>query len=153
MKNIALATAFVWLAGLERVSSAARIPAVRAWLLGHQQALGRWGRLVTDGRDMGTVVFPGAGTKVFLEADLPERARRRLRAQGIAEPDSETTAREAERLEARDQKDRTRETAPLRAAPDAVHLDTTGLDFDAQVEAVVALAREADPDAGSGEMR
>ncbi|NNK63195.1 MAG: cytidylate kinase, partial [Gemmatimonadetes bacterium] len=136
-----------------RVSSAARLPAVRNWLLGHQRALGRWGRLVADGRDMGTVVFPGAGTKVFLEADLTERARRRLRDRGVAEPDPETTAREAERLEARDRKDRTRETAPLRAAPDAVRLDTTGLDFDAQVEAVVALAREADPDAGSGQMR
>jgi cytidylate kinase len=135
------------------VSSAARLPAVRDWLLGHQRALGRWGRLVADGRDMGTVVFPEAGTKVFLEADLTERARRRLRDQGVSAPDADATAREAERLEARDRKDMTRETAPLRAAPDAVRLDTTGLDFDAQVEAVVALALEADPESGGGETR
>ena len=135
------------------VSNVARLSAVRAWLLGHQRALGRQGRLVADGRDMGTVVFPDAGTKVFLEADLTERARRRLREQGVAEPDEDTTAREAERLEARDRTDRTRETAPLRAAPDAIHLDTTGLDFDAQVDAVVELARKQDPDAGTRETR
>jgi cytidylate kinase len=136
-----------------RVSDAARLPAVRDWLLGHQRALGRYGRLVADGRDMGTVVFPEAGTKVFLEADLTERARRRLREQGVDEPDADETAREAQRLEERDLRDSTRETAPLRAADDAVRLDTTALDFESQVEAVVALARQADSDTGSGKTR
>lgn len=131
-----------------RVSAVARLPAVRDWLLRHQRALGRHGRLVADGRDMGTVVFPDAGTKVFLEADLVERARRRLRDHGVERPGEDETAREAERLAARDRTDMTRETAPLRPAADAVLLDTTRLDFDEQVEAVVALAREADPEAG-----
>lgn len=131
-----------------RVSAVARLPAVRRWLLRHQRALGRQGRLVADGRDMGTVVFPGAGTKVFLQADLAERARRRLLEQGVESPRREDTVREAERLAARDRTDMTRETAPLKPAHDAVLLDTTGLDFDEQVEAVVALARKVDPEAG-----
>lgn len=131
-----------------RVSSVARLPAVRRWLLRHQRALGRHGRLVADGRDMGTVVFPDAGTKVFLEADLDERARRRLLDQGVERPGEVDTAREAERLAARDHADMSRETAPLRPADDAVVLDTTTLDFHEQVEAVVALARRVDPEAG-----
>lgn len=131
-----------------RVSEVARLPAVRRWLMHHQQALGRHGRLVTDGRDMGTVVFPEAGTKVFLEADLEERARRRLLDQGVPEPDRGEQAREAERLAARDHADRSRETSPLRPADDAVVLDTTALDFEEQVRAVVELARRVDPEAG-----
>lgn len=131
-----------------RVSAVARLPAVRRWLLRHQRTLGRHGRLVADGRDMGTVVFPEAGTKVFLEADLEERARRRLRDQGVDAPAPGETAREAERLAARDKIDMTRDTAPLRPADDAVFLDTTRLDFDEQVEAIVRLARRIDPEAG-----
>jgi cytidylate kinase len=134
-----------------RVSAVSRLPAVRRWLLGHQRALGRAGRLVADGRDMGTVVYPEAGTKVFLQADLGERARRRLLDQGVTQPGADETAREAERLAARDRADTTRETAPLRVADDAVVLDTTSLDFEAQVQAVVALARRVDPDAGCAE--
>lgn len=136
-----------------RVSAVARLPAVRGWLLGHQRALGRQGRLVADGRDMGTVVFPDAGTKVFLQADLTERARRRLRDQGVEAPDASATAREAERLAARDRTDMTRETAPLKPAPDARVLDTTELTFDQQVERVVELARRLDPAAGRPETR
>lgn len=131
-----------------RVSAVARLPAVRRWLLRHQQALGRHGRLVTDGRDMGTVVFPEAGTKVFLQADLDERARRRLRDQGVRAPGAREQEQEAEKLAARDHADMSRETSPLRPADDAVVLDTTALDFEEQVEAVVALARRVDPEAG-----
>jgi 3-phosphoshikimate 1-carboxyvinyltransferase len=131
-----------------RVSSLALLPAVRAWLLRHQRSLGAHGRLVTDGRDMGTVVFPDAGTKVFLEADLRERARRRLLEQGAESPDEATIGAEADRLADRDRVDRNRETSPLRAAKDAVVLDTTGLDFEAQVRSVVDLARRVDPEAG-----
>ncbi len=128
-----------------RVSSLARLPAVRAWLLRHQRALGAHGRLVTDGRDMGTVVFPDAGTKVFLEADLNERARRRLLERGSEDPDPPLIRREADRLAERDRTDRTREASPLRAAEGAVVLDTTRLDFEAQVASVVELARRNDP--------
>ena len=101
------------------VSSLARNPAVRAWLLETQRRLGAEGRLVADGRDMGTVVFPGAGTKVYLDADPLERARRRLGDQGVPEPSGEEVALEAERLLARDRQDRERSHAPLRPAPDA----------------------------------
>ncbi|WP_405285293.1 (d)CMP kinase [Gaopeijia maritima] len=131
-----------------RVSAVARLPAVRRWLLRHQQALGRHGRLVTDGRDMGTVVFPEAGTKVFLQADLDERARRRLLDQGVRAPGARERQQAAEKLAARDHADMSRETSPLRPADDAVVLDTTALDFEEQVEAVVALARRVDPEAG-----
>lgn len=127
-----------------RVSTLARNPAVRAWLLNTQRALGAAGRLVADGRDMGTVVFPEAGTKVYLDADPHERARRRLGDQGYAHPSEEEVALEAERLLARDRQDRERAHAPLRPAPDAWVLDTTGLTFDEQVEAIVDRARRLD---------
>lgn len=126
------------------VSAVARLPVVREWLIGHQRALGAFGRLVTDGRDMGTVVFPHAGTKVFLVADLHERARRRLREQGATTPAGGEVEAAAARLAERDEVDRSRETSPLRAAPDAVILDTTTLDFEDQVRAVVDLARSRD---------
>lgn len=130
-----------------RVSALARNAAVRGWLLSTQRALGAAGRLVADGRDMGTVVFPEAGTKVFLDADPSERARRRLGDQGVGTPSDEDIAHEAERLLARDRQDRERAHAPLRPADDAWVLDTTGLSFDEQVEAIVARARRT---AGQG---
>ena len=124
-----------------RVSGLARNPAVRGWLLDTQRALGSEGRLVADGRDMGTVVFPEAGTKVFLDANPHERARRRLGDQGVVSPSEEEVVSEAERLLARDRQDRERAHAPLRPAPDAWVLDTTGLTFEEQVRAIVNRAR------------
>lgn len=128
------------------VSTLAQVPCVREWLLETQRALGRHGRLVADGRDMGTVVFPEAATKVFLDADPAERARRRLGDRGVTDPPREAVEVEAGRLLERDRQDRERETAPLRAAEDAWVLDTTGLTFDEQVEAIVERAREATGD-------
>jgi cytidylate kinase len=125
------------------VSRVAQIPAVRRWLLDTQRLAGSHGNLVADGRDMGTVVFPDAATKVFLTADPDERARRRLGDHGIADPGVDEVQAERARLEERDRVDMEREVSPLTPAPDAVHLDTTELDFEAQVEAVVALARGA----------
>jgi cytidylate kinase len=133
------------------VSRLARIPVVRAWLLQRQRALGDEGRLVADGRDMGTVVFRGAVTKVYLDADPLERARRRLGDQGVHHPSDEDVALEAERLLARDRQDRERRHAPLRPAVDAWVLDTTGLTFDEQVEAIVARARRDAPREGPHE--
>jgi cytidylate kinase len=95
---------------------------------------------VADGRDMGTVVFPEAEVKVFLVAELGERARRRLAESGGEEAPDAVRA-EAERLARRDHEDRSREVAPLRPAPDAVHLDTTRLSFEEQVDRVVELVR------------
>lgn len=125
------------------VSHLAQLPAVRAWLLDTQRDLGRAGRLVADGRDMGTVVFPEAGTKVFLEADLAERARRRLLDEGVAAPDEQNLGDEALRLKERDRADRERVESPLRVPDGATIIDTTGLSFDAQVNRVVELAQKA----------
>ena len=124
------------------VSGLARVRAVRATLLGLQRAAGTAGRLVADGRDMGTVVFPDADVKVFLRADLSVRARRRLLEQGGAVDDPEAVAREAEAIALRDRHDSEREISPLRRPDDAVELDTSRLGFEEQVEAVVALVRE-----------
>src|SRR5437667_318627 len=103
------------------------------------------GGVVVDGRDIGTVVFPDAPLKVFLTASPEERARRRLAERGGTGGgggggDAELR-READVLEARDRADSTRAVAPLRAAADAVVLDTTRLSLEQQVQAVVALAR------------
>lgn len=124
-----------------RVSTMAQVPAVRSWLLRHLRAAARHGSLVTDGRDMGTVVFPAAELKVFLVADPAVRALRRLRQEGSAEPDAAALAAEEARLRERDRVDSERPVAPLRRAPDAAELDTTHLDFTEQVEGIVLLAR------------
>lgn len=124
-----------------RVSAMAQVSAIRDWLLHHLRAAALHGSLVTDGRDMGTVVFPDADLKVFLVADPAVRALRRLRQEGVPEPDAAAVAAEERRLRARDRADSQREVAPLRRPADAVELDTTHLDFDAQVEAIVRLAR------------
>jgi 3-phosphoshikimate 1-carboxyvinyltransferase len=119
----------------------ARLPAVREWLLGMQRSAARWGGLVADGRDMGTVVFPQATLKVFLTAELGERARRRYLQQGGGEGGPQEVEVEARRIEARDRSDRDRPTSPLREPEGALVLDTTHLDFEEQVERVVAAAR------------
>ncbi|HJR53464.1 MAG TPA: (d)CMP kinase [Gemmatimonadota bacterium] len=101
------------------------------------------GPVVIDGRDIGTVVFPDALLKVFLVASLEERARRRV---AEAEPgraaDPVVLASYAQSLAERDRRDRERSVAPLRAAEDALHLDTSDLDFGTQVARVVLAARE-----------
>lgn len=126
-----------------RVSRVAALPEVRAWVDAQQRAVvaGFGGGVVVDGRDIGTAVFPAAPLKVFLTATPAERARRRLGQLG-REPDALAVAREAERLAARDQADSTRLLAPLRAAHDAVVLDTTDLTLENQVDRIVALARQ-----------
>lgn len=123
------------------VSAVARLAAVRGALLGLQRDVGAAGRLVADGRDMGTVVFPGADVKVFLVADLRERARRRRLEQTGAAPTEWDLDAEAARIAERDRLDSQREISPLRRPDDAVDLDTTALSFEEQVEAVVRLVR------------
>ncbi len=119
-----------------RVSRAARVPAVRARLLALQREAGGDGGIVTDGRDMGTVVFPGAEVKVFLVADLEERARRRLLQEG-KEPTPEAVTAEADRLRDRDRVDEERQASPLRRPEGALVVDTTRLDFHEQVARIV----------------
>jgi CMP/dCMP kinase len=122
------------------VSVMAAVPAVRDWLLGTLRDTARSTDLVADGRDIGTVVFPAAELKVFLVADPRERARRRL-LQMELDTDEAAIDEEVARIEARDRSDSSRDVAPLRQAPDARTLDTTGLTFEEQVERIVAWAR------------
>lgn len=124
--------------GASRVS---RHPEVREALLGIQRALGADGGVVLEGRDIGTVVFPDAEVKIFLTASAAERAKRRvmdLRARGQEANLDEVLSGIVER----DTRDSTRPVAPLMAAADAVHVDTTGLTFEEVVAKVVGLVRE-----------
>ena len=126
------------------VSDLAQLPAVRRWLLHRQREAGELGRLVADGRDLGTVVFPRADVKVFLVADLAERARRRIRETDRGDaPGTNAIEEEAARLHGRDEQDSSRLVAPLRRADDAVLIDTTNLSVDQQVEAILALVRRS----------
>jgi cytidylate kinase len=129
-----------------RVSEIAAIPEVRHWVNVQQReaVLSHPQGVVVDGRDIGTVVFPDAPVKVFLTASPEERARRRLAQRG-GRIDPAELRREAEALAARDRADTTRRVAPLKAAADAVLLDTTRLSLDQQVRQVLALARERLP--------
>lgn len=111
--------------------------AVRELLVAQQRQIGGRGRFVVDGRDIGTVVFPGACCKVFLTASVAARARRRfleLQAKGLPAVEAEVAAE----LSARDQADSTRAVAPLRKAEGAWELDSSGLGLDEVVEAIVA---------------
>lgn len=129
------------------VSAIAAIPEIRTWVNTQQRRAveGGQGRgVVVDGRDIGTVVFPDAPLKVFLTASPDARARRRLFQRGQAD-DVELVRRESDALAARDAADSTRPVAPLKAAQDAVLLDTTSLTLDAQVTRVVELARRVFP--------
>jgi cytidylate kinase len=124
--------------GASRVSGH---PEVRAALLELQRRLGSGGGVVVEGRDTGTVVFPAAEAKFFLTASPEIRATRRveeLRAAG-KEVDFETTVRE---IRERDKLDSERPVAPMIAAPDAVHVDSSGLPLDQVVATLEARVRE-----------
>lgn len=124
------------------VSRMAASPGVRAYTLRTLRGLAGAHDVVTDGRDMGTVVFPDAALKVFMVADPRERARRRLLERGQNDPDEAELDVEVRRLLERDRIDSERSAAPLRQARDAVPIDTTRLRFQDQVDAIVRLARE-----------
>jgi cytidylate kinase len=125
----------------DHVSNLARLPAVRRSLLGLQRRAGSRGRLVADGRDMGTVVFPDAEVKVYMVAEVEERARRRLLERGGPDSAEAELALQIETIADRDRRDSERDISPLRKAPDALEIDTTRLDFQDQVDAVVARVR------------
>jgi cytidylate kinase len=123
--------------GASRVSA---LPEVRAALLELQRRIGAAGGVVVEGRDIGTVVFPAAGAKFFLTATTDERTRRRvaeLRAAGRTVDPEQTRAE----IVARDERDSTRATAPLRKADDAIEIDSSALGPDAVVERMAAVVR------------
>ena len=127
---------------IDRAATAvARLPKVRAVLVERQRALGAHGGIVMEGRDIGTVVFPKADVKIYLDASPDERARRR--AQDPAHSGGASAVNDvagvASALQARDESDRTRAVSPLYAATDAVVVDTTGQSVDQVVDQVLAV--------------
>ena len=123
--------------GGEGASAVAAIPTVREALLARQRELAVAPGLIADGRDMGTVVFPGAPVKIFLEASAMARAQRRqsqLQLQG----EDVSLPRLLEAIEARDTRDRTRSVSPLVPADDAVIVDSTDLTANAVFERVMS---------------
>ena len=125
-------------AGASRVAA---WPAVRTALTDRQRSFAQPPGLVADGRDMGTVIFPGAQLKVFLTASAEERAQRRHK-QLIGKGSAGSLAALSREIAERDLRDSTRQVAPLKPAPDAIQLDSTGLSIEDVVERVLSLGRE-----------
>jgi cytidylate kinase len=125
----------------------ARHPRVRAALIVRQRALGASGGVVMEGRDIGTVVFPRADVKIFLDASPEERARRRAADPAHTAGRGSAAIHEvATALEARDRIDRTRAASPLTQAADAVVIDTTTLSIDDAVERVMEIVGKTGAD-------
>jgi len=121
-------------------SDVAAIPAVRAFLLDTQREMAHKGDCILDGRDIGTVVLPNADVKIFLTAKPEERARRRweeLKGKGAADSYEKVLAE----VIARDDQDMNRAAAPLRQAQDSILLDTTGMDLEQSIQALLHIIR------------
>ena len=132
----------------EAASRAAVVPGVRRALVRQQRRIGRSGRIVAEGRDTGTVVFPRAPLKFFLTASLAERARRRwkeLKSSGHRV----SLARVLREARRRDVRDRSRKVAPLRAAPGAIRIDNTRLQPHQDLDILLAYVRRAKTDVSS----
>lgn len=122
-------------------SAVSALPVVRAFLMETQRELARRNNVIMDGRDIGTVVLPDAEVKVYLTASAGVRAERRCRE--LAERGTPQPFEEVLRdIEDRDYRDTHREAAPLRQAEDAVLLDTSALDFQQSLEALLKIIRE-----------
>lgn len=123
----------------ELASKVSTKPSVRACLSACQRILGEEGRVVMEGRDIGTIIFPDADVKIFLDAPLEVRAKRRhleLEKGGAGATEVSST------LEARDKRDAERQEAPLKMADDAVHVDTSDLTLDEVVAKVLKIVNE-----------
>jgi len=126
-------------------SKVAALPAVRAALLGWQRDYARLPGLVADGRDMGSVVFPDAAVKIFLDASAEERAQRRYK-QLIEKGLDANLAGLISEIRERDDRDRNRSVAPLKAADGALIVDSTALTIDEVVHVVMEQVQKAFPD-------
>jgi cytidylate kinase len=122
-------------------------PAVRAWMVARQREMGAGGGVIMEGRDIGTVVFPNADVKIFLEAAPAVRVERRQKQRGADENPDPNIAAE---LQERDQRDRTRTASPLVPAADSVILDSTHLTIDQVVGRAVDLVWKKLRTASSG---
>ncbi len=122
-------------------SKVSAIPAVREFLVDMQRGMAEKYDVIMDGRDIGTVILPNADLKIFLTADVRDRARRRyeeLRTKGMEKPFDEVLAE----MEKRDEQDTQRAAAPLKAADDAVLLDTSGNTLEESIDEVCRLISE-----------
>ena len=122
-------------------------PPIRRWLVSLQQALGAQGNVVMEGRDIGTVVFPHAPVKIFLDASPEKRGERRYEQTrngetGGAAVATQLPAKVLEEIRERDRRDRTRADSPLRPAPDAAIIDSTDLTLEQVIERAAALVEK-----------
>jgi cytidylate kinase len=120
----------------DAASQVSRVPAVRRAMVAKQREFGERSSVVMEGRDIGSVVFPDATVKIFLDAHPEARVERRA---GESSQPAEVVARQ---LRERDQRDRTRPESPLLQAPDAIYVDTTGLSIDDVEAALLKIIRD-----------
>lgn len=118
---------------------------VREFIVALQKEIGRQGCIVMDGRDIGTVVMPDADWKIFLQASVEERARRRQKELQRNGHEVDLVELE-EQIRQRDHSDSTREVSPLRKAEDAIEVDTTHMNIEQVVDKVLAIIKGADED-------
>ena len=126
---------------LKKVSVVSAIPEVRKFLVKIQKKMGLNKKIVVEGRDITTVVFPNAEVKVFMTASLEVRARRRYEEMKISNPDI-TLDQISDNLKDRDEKDSNREDSPLLKVDDAYYVDTSSLKLDDQIEKIKTLVYE-----------
>lgn len=126
---------------LKKVSVVSAIPEVRKFLVKIQKKMGINKKIVVEGRDITTVVFPNAEVKVFMTASLDVRARRRYEEMKISNPDI-TLDQVSDNLKNRDEKDSSREDSPLLKVDDAYYVDTSSLKLDDQIEKIKTLVYE-----------
>lgn len=125
------------------VADVAKIPEIRHEIVKHQQRIGAEGSIIAEGRDLTTIVFPHADFKFYLDASVTERAKRRLADLEKQNVDITLAAVEAE-ISARDEKDKTRAHSPLRAAEDAIIVDTTDKTIDEVVDFIITQICEGE---------
>lgn len=126
-----------------RVADVAKIPEIRHEIVKHQQRIGKEGSIIAEGRDLTTIVFPDADFKFYLDASVTERAKRRLAELKKQNVDTTLAAVKAE-ITDRDEKDKTRAHSPLRAAEDAIIVDTTDKTINEVVDFIIAQVRKGE---------
>ena len=122
------------------VADIAKVPEIRHEIVKHQQLIGAEGSIVAEGRDLTTIVFPDADFKIYLDASVTERAKRRLKELQEQNVRATLAAVEAE-IRERDEKDTTREHSPLRTAEDAMIVDTTDKTIQEVIDLIVGRIR------------